>query len=168
MRLSQKVTQECKNKFVIVHYDLAIVKFALPIQATEAPTFDNIFICFDPFDIALAYFGSLGYLIETSGGPELLCATGVLATGSAAGFLADRHFNRCSRLNPMLEMSGSVTQEFQDLLEQLRVNPCQEILIEVQSSKFFLKLSPDMTISAKLLEMEIWVEQPNIGCGTFT
>ena len=153
MRLSQKVAHYDLAVIMTVHYDLAISKPALQIQATEAPIFDNIFICFGPFHIALAYFGSLGYLIEASGGPELLCATGVLATGSAAGFLAGRHFNRCRRLHPMLatamgllhfkrflEMSGPVTQEFQELLEQLRDNPCPEILIKVQSSDVFAEV----------------------------
>ena len=32
------------------------------------------------------------------------------------------------------------TQEFQDLLEQLRVNPCQEILIKVQFSDVFAEV----------------------------
>ena len=32
-----------------VHYDLAIAKPALKIQAQESPKFDNVFICFGTF-----------------------------------------------------------------------------------------------------------------------
>ena len=54
MKLSQAVG-ECNYKTVIVHYDLAIAKLALQIQASESPQFDNLFICFGPFHILLAF-----------------------------------------------------------------------------------------------------------------
>lgn len=94
MKISQKVARECGEENIIVHYDLAIAKPALQIQAAESPRFDNLFIAFGPFHICLAYFGALGYIIESSGGPEILTETDVLAPGSLNGFLSGRHYNR--------------------------------------------------------------------------
>ena len=56
--------------------------------------YDNVFICFGPFHILLAYFGGLGYILDGSGGPELLTETGVLAAGSLNGFLKGKHYTR--------------------------------------------------------------------------
>ncbi len=66
---------------MVVHYDLAIAKPALQIQSLEAPRFDNLFVAFGPFHICLAYFGALGHLITSSGGPEVLVECDVLAAG---------------------------------------------------------------------------------------
>ena len=93
---------------MIVHYDLAIAKPAKQIQQSEAPLYDNIFVCFSPFHILLAYFGSLGYIIDESGGPHILTDTEVLAAGSMNGFLSGKHFNRCKRLHPMLSQAFHV------------------------------------------------------------
>ena len=94
MKMSQQIARECGEEFMIVHYDLAIAKPALQIQSAEAPRFDNLFIAFGPFHITLAYFGALGYLIDGSGGPEILVESGVLASGSLNGFLSGKHYNR--------------------------------------------------------------------------
>lgn len=102
MKVSQQVANECGEDFMVVHYDLAIAKPALQIQAVESPRFDNLFIAFGPFHISLAYFGALGHLIDSSGGPEILTECGVLAPGSLNGLLSGKHYNRCKRLHPML------------------------------------------------------------------
>ncbi|RUM44802.1 MAG: hypothetical protein DSY80_04010, partial [Desulfocapsa sp.] len=94
LRISQREASECDEPYAIVHYDLAVAKPALQIQAAEAPMFDNVFICFGPFHIELAYFGVLGYFIDGSGGPQLLTETEVLAPGSLNGFLLGKHYNR--------------------------------------------------------------------------
>lgn len=94
MKMSQQIAEECGEDFMLVHYDLAIAKPALQIQATEAPRFDNLFIAFGPFHISLAFFGALGYLIDSSGGPEMLTESSVLASGSLHGFLSGKHYNR--------------------------------------------------------------------------
>lgn len=60
-RLHQ-VAAECHQEGIIVHYDLAIAKPALQIQCTEVPRFDNVFICFGPFHIIMAYLACLGHL----------------------------------------------------------------------------------------------------------
>ena len=94
LNVSQKVASECGEKFSIVHYDLAVAKPAMQIQAQESPRYDNVFICFGPFHIELAYLGALGYFLADSGGPHILTETEVLAPGSLNGFLLGKHFNR--------------------------------------------------------------------------
>ena len=93
LRISQKVATECDERFIVVHYDLAIAKPALQIQAADTPRFDNIFIAFGPFHICLAFFGAIGDFIESSGGPEILTESEVLAVGSLNGFLSDKHYS---------------------------------------------------------------------------
>ena len=94
LKQSQRVKNECREQFIIVHYDLSVAKPAMQIQAAEAPKYDDIFICFGPFHILVAYFGSMGYLLDGSGGPEILTENSVLAPGSLNGFLNGKHFNR--------------------------------------------------------------------------
>ena len=105
MTRSQKVATECGEKYAVVTYDLAIAKPALQIQAQETPKFDNVFVCFGTFHTYMAYFACLGYILESSGGPEILCGADVLASGSVRGFLAGKHFNRCKRIHPLFATS---------------------------------------------------------------
>ena len=88
LRQSQEVARECGESYAIVTYDLAIAKPALLIQAEETPLYDNVFVCFGGFHITMAYFASLGYLLDESGGPHILVDTGVIASGSLSGFLS--------------------------------------------------------------------------------
>ena len=92
LKISQKVAIECGERYIVVHYDLAIAKPAMQIQFTESPKYDNVFI--GPFHIYMAYFAVLGYYLDGSGGPEILTDSGVLAPGSLNGFLAGKHYNR--------------------------------------------------------------------------
>ena len=94
MKRSQEVAKECGERYLVVHYDLAVAKPAIQIQSMESPRFDNLFIAFGPFHICLAYFGALGHLIGSSGGPEILTECEVLAIGSLTGFLSGKHYNR--------------------------------------------------------------------------
>ena len=94
LRISQRVAAECGETYAVVHYDLAVAKPAMQIQATEAPLYDNVFICFGPFHIEMAFFASIGYILEASGGPHILMDADVLASGSLNGFLQGKHYNR--------------------------------------------------------------------------
>ena len=89
----------------------------------------------------LIYFASLGYIVESSGGPEVLCISDVLASGSFRGFLAGKHFNRCKRLHPLfataleilhfhgfIEKHGWMTDDIMALLHELGGNVCMESL----------------------------------------
>ena len=63
LRLSQPVVHKYREEFIIVHYDFAIAKAAQQIQASQAPTYNTIFICFGSFHIELSYFGALGHFL---------------------------------------------------------------------------------------------------------
>ena len=94
LNISQRVAEECGDTYAIVTYDLAVAKPALQIQDEEKPRYDNIFICFGPFHIFMAYFGALGHIIECSGGPHVLTESEVLAPGSLNGFSLGKQYNR--------------------------------------------------------------------------
>ena len=93
MKISQRVASECDEAYMVDHYDLAIAKPALQLQATEAPGYDNLFITFGPFHKCLAYFGGIGHFIENSARPEILTESDVLCPGSLNGFISGRHYN---------------------------------------------------------------------------
>ena len=69
----------------------------MQIQAAELPEFHNVFICFGPFYIEMAFFANLGYLIDGYGRPHPLTGTDVLALGLLNGFLPGKYFNLSSR-----------------------------------------------------------------------
>ena len=71
LKSSQIVAKECGQKYALVTYDLAIAKIAKRIQCEE---FDNVFIAFGfgSFLIEMAFFPSLGKIIEGSGGQQLM------------------------------------------------------------------------------------------------
>ena len=94
LKQSIRVKDECGQQYVVVHYDLNIAKPAMQIQAAESPLYDDLFNCFGPFHIMMAYFGGMGYILDGSGAPDVLTETGVLAAGSLNGFLNGKHFNR--------------------------------------------------------------------------
>ena len=93
LKRAQNIAYECNEKYAIVHYDLAMAKLAYQIQTQQNPEFNNVFICFGTFHISMAYFASIGYLIESSGDTEILCNAEVIASGSIKGFLSGKHFN---------------------------------------------------------------------------
>ena len=105
MIISQKVAAEFGEPYACVHYDLAVAKLALKIQAEETPSFNNVFVCFGAFYVQMAYFAGLGFLIADSGDPHILTDTGVLAAGSMTGFNSGRHYNRCKRLPSLLGLT---------------------------------------------------------------
>lgn len=136
LRRSQAVATECSENTAIVHYDLAIAKPAMQIQSQESPKFDNVFICFGPFHIMLAYFGALGKVIDHSGGPYILTESKVLADGSLNGFIKGKHFNRCQRMHSLLSLAfrilhfqsfvaeyGDISVGLQEKLLNLTINP---------------------------------------------
>ena len=98
LRISQQVARECGDEYAIVHYDLLMAKSAVQIQVTESPRFDDVFICFGPFHVEMAYFASLGFFLDGSGGLEWLTEAGVLAPGSLNGVLLGKHYNRYVQL----------------------------------------------------------------------
>ena len=102
LMISEKVRQECGEKYLIVAYDLCIAKPAMRIQEEESPRFDNLFIEIGPFHFRMSYFASIGYFITGSGLDEIIINSNVLGSGSLSGFLKGKHFNRCTRVHPLL------------------------------------------------------------------
>ena len=96
MKISQRIADECDQKYICVNYELAIAKLALCIQAEESPKFDNLFIQLGHFHITMSFFKALGKFMTDSGGPYVLTETGALAPGSILGFLTGNHYNRCN------------------------------------------------------------------------
>jgi hypothetical protein len=78
MNLSKRIAEECEEQKAIVHYDLAIAKLALQIRFSKSPHYDDVFVCFSPFLILLAYLTSLGHLLNGSGGAAILTETDLL------------------------------------------------------------------------------------------
>ena len=42
------------------------------------------------------------YFVAESGGPSILIACDILASGSIKGFITGKHYNRCKRIHPLL------------------------------------------------------------------
>ena len=57
----------------------------------------------------MAYFGGLGYVLDSSGGPDILTETEVLAAGSLHGFLTGKHYNRYIYTVSMYKFSSEQT-----------------------------------------------------------
>lgn len=80
---------------MLTGYDLAISKPAYRIQDLESPKFDKLFIETGHFHGELAFYPGVGYYITGSGLDEILVTSGIIGSGSLAGFLEGRHYNRC-------------------------------------------------------------------------
>ncbi len=91
VKQTMQVAEECGQEYGIVTYDLAAGKPAIQMQVKDSPLYDNVFICFGAFDIILAYFAGIGFVLAESGGTEILVETELLASGSLNGFLAGKH-----------------------------------------------------------------------------
>lgn len=141
------------NKYAFVHYDLAVAKLALKIQAEDSPKYDNVFVCFGAFHIQMAYFAALGFFLADSGGPQILTDTGVLAAGSLNGFISGRHYNRCKRLHALLALAiqilhfkffladhGDLPESFMKQLHQLHDEPSPESLEKFESSTVYMEV----------------------------
>lgn len=95
---------------------MAIAKVALQIQATEKPTYDNLFIHLGPFHIMMAYFKAVGKVIIDCRLTNVMVESGLLANRSVNGFLDGKHFNHCKRLHPLLALGLEILQ-FKSFLE---------------------------------------------------
>ena len=99
LRRALRIASESKFNSIALTCDLAIVKLANQIQATESPAFDAVFVNLGAFHIELAYFNAIGKYIAESGGSYILTESGLLASGSMNGFLRGKHYNRCKRIH---------------------------------------------------------------------
>lgn len=164
---SQKVALECGEEYSIVTYDLAIAKPALQIQDQESPMFDNVFICFGAFHICMTYFSCLGYILQSSGGADVLSTAGVLASGSVRGFIGGKHFNRCKRIHPLFALALQVLH-FRQFLQTHGVlsDECIALLnafSKAPSPESLSKLLETATIAALLDSYERFCDQTRHG-----
>lgn len=56
LEIAQNIAKECKQRNIIVTFDLAIACKAFKIQATMSPKFDNLFINMGAFHTEMAFF----------------------------------------------------------------------------------------------------------------
>lgn len=71
--------------------------------------------------IMMAFFRWLGYILDASASPEILCGTEFLAPGSVNAFVLGKHFNRCKRLHIMLA-TVLPSLHFESFLENTKIN----------------------------------------------
>lgn len=101
LNMSERIAEECEQKYISVTYDLAIANKALTIQSEESPKFDNLFIQLGSFHIELSFFKAIGKFSDDSGGPYILRESSALAEGSMEPFLSGQHYNRCKIVHPI-------------------------------------------------------------------
>lgn len=117
MFTSLKVADECREMFIEVTYDLAIVKVALQIQSTDSPLFNRVFVHLGSFHIMMAYFKAIGTFIDNCGITNILVDSGILAGGSINSFIFGQHFNRCKKLHPIISLVFQILH-FQQFLQE--------------------------------------------------
>ena len=102
LRITPNVASECSERYAVITYDLAIVKPASQIHASELPWFDTVVIMCCPFHIILAFISSIVFFIDGSGGDTIMLEREVLASDLLTGFLSGKHDNSCKRLHPLI------------------------------------------------------------------
>lgn len=76
----------------------------------------------------MSLFKVIGKLVEDCSLTQIMVNAGLLASGSVSSFLTGKHFNRCKRLHPLIELT-----------------------IEILHFEFFLE-NEDLTLSAECFE----------------
>lgn len=145
MMRSVKVSQETKQGYAVVTYDLAVALKAYSIQALQAPTFDKVIVMLGNFHLELAYFGALGTYLAESGIEYLLTEAGVLAEGSLAGFMKGKFYNRCTRLHQVLAavMEQSLLSRYIETLEDADRSLVNDVVSDSDTSVEHCQLLAD-------------------------
>lgn len=128
MKQSQQVARECGENYMQVTYDLAITKIALQIQCTEKPRYDNLFIHVGSFHIMISYFKAVGKFIDNCGITNIMVNAEMLANGSVKSYIAEKHFNRCKRLHPIVSLCLQILH-FDEFLNQQNISCSDDIKI---------------------------------------
>ena len=150
MERSEKIRQELDQKYMLICYDLAISKPSYRIQEMESPKFDKLFIETGPFHIRCSKFAGIGYYLTGSGLDELLVTAEILGSGSLAGFLEGRHYNRDIRIHPLAyavltdlhmeqfieaDQNGSLPATVSESLKDLGDEPSEEAVNTLLENK---------------------------------
>lgn len=88
------IMNETGQKYIELTVDLAIFIKALRIQHAYKQ-FDKIFIHSGAYHLQMAYFHAIGKFIENCGLTNLMINAELIASGSVAGLISGKHFNRC-------------------------------------------------------------------------
>ena len=126
MKQAQKVALECDDEYMEVMFDLSIARVALQIQASEKPSFDNLFIQVGTFHVMMAYFKAVGKFIDNCGLTTIMVNSELLARGAVNSFISRNHFNTCKRLHSVLSDSIQIWN-FNSFLELLNLQFTDEM-----------------------------------------
>lgn len=86
---SQKLKENCREKYMRVTCDLAKAEKAFQIQLTESARFNNLLIHVGPFHIILACFKVIGNFIDICGLSSIIFDPILLANCSVNYFIAE-------------------------------------------------------------------------------
>ena len=127
---SLNVAKETNQNYAVVSYDLAIALKAYSIQALQSPKFDKLVILLGNFHLEMAFFGAVGTYITESGIEYLLTEAGVLGSGSLAGFLKGKFYNRCTRIHQMvaLVMEKAIFERYTETLDEDEMSYMEEVM----------------------------------------
>ena len=87
---------------VIVVFDQAIYAKALEILWQNEQHFNRLVVRMGTFHITCAYLSTIGKRFGDAGLSDVLIESGVMATGSVAGVLEGRHYNRAVRIHKVI------------------------------------------------------------------
>lgn len=87
---------------VIVVFDQAIYAKALEILWQNEQLFNRLVVRMGTFHITCAYLSAIGKRFGDAGLSDVLIESGVVATGSVAGVLEGRHYNRAVRIHKVM------------------------------------------------------------------
>lgn len=142
------VAEECQVDSIIVHCDRVIAKPAKRIQHSESPRYDNIFVCFGPSHIQLAFFWITWLHIWRVWWPHILTDTEDLAAGSLPGLISGKHIFLSSNAKwayYFMQLTGKRTEYKSTpvfMLFKYLVNPMRNQIRKptLCTSRFLLKL----------------------------
>lgn len=94
----KKIADELNQQDIQVTYDLAILTIATRMLSTEKTKFHRIFCHMGAFHLDLAFKKAMGKFHDDCGLSAMMIGSRIIASGSIAGFIAGKHYNRCKRL----------------------------------------------------------------------
>lgn len=103
LQRSLDMADQLDQEDVIVVFDQAIYAKALEIMWQNEQRFRRLVIRMGAFHITCAYLAAIGKRFGDAGLSDVLIESGVVATGSVAGVLEGRHYNRAVRLHKVIK-----------------------------------------------------------------
>ena len=114
LRASEEATKEVGQNYVITTFDLGVCMKAFPIIWQDPDRYRKHIILIGTFHIECAFMKMLGKKMKGSGLQDILLEAGLISSGSVAGVLTGKHYDRaiyCHKV--MLEaLEGLLIDEF--------------------------------------------------------